>query len=134
MPLLLICVKQGGPCVKETRDRKIMKDEKGNPVMIPGTLKSVKAIGWFIEEYGIAQISINLTNISITPVHIAFDEVCKKAQERGMRVTGSELVGLIPLKAMLDAGKYFLQKQQRSVGVSNDELIKIAVKSLGLMI
>lgn len=111
---------------------KIVTDEKGNPVNIPGSLKSVKAIGWFIEEYGIAQISMNLTNINITPVHIAFDEVCKKASERGIRVTGSELVGLIPLKAMLDAGKYFLEKQQRSTGVSEKELIKIAVKSLGL--
>ncbi len=111
---------------------KIVKDEKGEPVSIPGTLKSVKAIGWYIEEYGIAQISMNLTNISITPIHVAFDEVCNKAQERGIRVTGSELVGLVPLKAMLEAGKYFLLKQQRSVGVSEAELIKIAVKSLGL--
>lgn len=111
---------------------KIVTDEKGNPVNIPGTLKSVKAIGWFIEEYGVAQISMNLTNINITPVHIAFDEVCKKANERGIRVTGSELVGLIPLKAILDAGKYFLEKQNRSTGVSPKELIKIAVKSLGL--
>lgn len=111
---------------------KIVKDEKGNPVMIPGSLKSVKAIGWFIEEYGVAQISMNLTNISITPVHVAFDEVCKKATERGIRVTGSELVGLVPLQAMLDAGRYFLTKQQRSVGVDNDELIKIAIKSMGL--
>lgn len=111
---------------------KIVKDEKGNQVMVPGTLKSVKGIGWFIEEYGIAQVSLNLTNISITPVHIAFDEACRKAEERGIRVTGSELVGLIPLKAMLDAGKYFLKKQQRSTGVSDRELIKIAVKSMGL--
>ncbi len=111
---------------------KIVKDEKGNKVNIPGTLKSVKGIGWFIEEYGIAQISLNLTNITITPVHVAFEEASKKAAERGIRVTGSELVGLIPLQAMLDAGKYFLKKQQRSVGVSEDELIKIAVKSLGL--
>ena len=111
---------------------KIMKDENGNQLMIPGSLKACKAIGWFIEEYGIAQISINLTNISITPVHVAFEEASKKAQERGLRATGSEIVGLIPLKAMLDAGKYFLKKQQRSVGVSTDELIKIAVKSLGL--
>lgn len=111
---------------------KIVKDEKGNKVYIPGSLKSVKGIGWFIEEYGIAQISLNLTNISITPVHVAFEEASKKANERGIRVTGSELVGLIPLKAMLDAGKYFLKKQQRSVGVSEAELIKIAVKSLGL--
>lgn len=111
---------------------KIVKDEKGNPVNIPGSLKSVKAIGWFIEEYGIAQISMNLTNIGITPVHIAFDEVCKKADARGIRVSGSELVGLIPLKAMLDAGKYFLSKQQRSLGVDDAELIKIAIKSMGL--
>lgn len=111
---------------------KIVTDEKGNPVNIPGSLKSVKAIGWFIEEYGVAQISMNLTNISITPVHVAFDEVCKRAESRGIRVTGSELVGLIPLNALLDAGKYFLKKQKRSVGVSEKELIKIAVKSLGL--
>ncbi len=111
---------------------KVVNDENGKPVNIPGSLKSVKAIGWFIEEYGIAQISINLTNINITPVHIAFDEVCKKAGERGIRVTGSELVGLIPLKAMTDAGKYFLKKQQRSTGVSEKELIKIAIKSMGL--
>ena len=105
---------------------------EGKKVNQPGTLKSVKAIGWFIEEYGVAQISMNLTNINITPVHIAFDEVCNKANARGIRVTGSELVGLIPLKAMLDAGKYFLQKQQRSTGVSEKELIKIAIKSMGL--
>jgi glutamate formiminotransferase/formiminotetrahydrofolate cyclodeaminase len=111
---------------------KTVLDENGRPVNIPGSLKAVKAIGWFIEEYGIAQISINLTNINVTPVHIAFDEVCNKANERGIRVTGSELVGLIPLKAMLDAGKYFLLKQQRSTGVSEKELIKIAIKSMGL--
>ena len=111
---------------------KIVKDEKGNPVNIPGSLKSVKAIGWYIEEYGVAQISMNLTNINVTPVHIAFDEVCKKANERGIRVTGSELVGLIPLKAMTDAGKYFLRKQKRSTGISEKELIKIAIKSMGL--
>jgi glutamate formiminotransferase / formiminotetrahydrofolate cyclodeaminase len=111
---------------------KTVRDKDGEQVMVPGTLKSVKAIGWYIEEYGIAQISMNLTNISVTPVHIAFDEVCRKADERGLRVTGSELVGLIPLKAMLDAGKYFLRKQQRSLGVSDEELIKIAIKSMGL--
>lgn len=110
----------------------VLKDENGEPVYEPGSLKSVKAIGWFIEEYGIAQISINLTNIAVTPVHVAFDEVCSRALERGIRVTGSELVGLIPLNAMLEAGKYFLAKQQRSTGVSDRELIKIAVKSLGL--
>jgi glutamate formiminotransferase / formiminotetrahydrofolate cyclodeaminase len=104
----------------------------GKIVNKPGTLKNVKAIGWFIKEYGVAQISMNLTNITNTPVHIAFEEVCKSAAARGIRVTGSELVGLIPLKAMLDAGKYFLQKQQRSIGVSEAELIKIAIKSLGL--
>ncbi len=111
---------------------KIVKDEKGNQVMIPGSLKAVKAIGWFIEEYGIAQISMNLTNISVTPVHVAFDEVCRKAEARGLRVTGSELVGLIPLKSILEAGRYFLHKQQRSAGVSDEELIKIAVRSMGL--
>ena len=111
---------------------KITTNADGSPKSIPGSLKSVKAIGWYIEEYGICQISMNLTNINVTPVHIAFDEVCKKSTERGMRVTGSELVGLIPLKSLLDAGKYFLQKQKRSIGVSESELIKIAVKSMGL--
>lgn len=111
--------------------RKI-KSADGTVTTQPGSLKSVKAIGWFIEEYGVAQISMNLTNISITPVHIAFDEVCKKADARGVRVTGSELVGLVPLKAMTDAGKYFLKKQKRSIGVSEKTLIKIAVKSMGL--
>jgi glutamate formiminotransferase/formiminotetrahydrofolate cyclodeaminase len=120
-------VREGNPITG-----KIKKDENGNEIWIPGSLKSCKAIGWFIEEYGIAQISINLTNISITPVHIAFEGASKKAQERGLRVTGSELVGLIPLKAMLDAGKYFLRKQNRSTGISEEEIIKIAVKSLGL--
>lgn len=107
-------------------------DEKGEPIRIPGTLKHVKAIGWYIEEYNVAQISMNLTNFRETPVHIVFDEVCKSAQERGVRVTGSELVGLLPLQALLDAGKYFLKKQGRSLGVSEKELIHIAVKSLGL--
>jgi glutamate formiminotransferase/formiminotetrahydrofolate cyclodeaminase len=111
---------------------KIVTDDKGRPVMIPGTLKSVKAIGWFIEEYGIAQISMNLTNINITPLHIAFDEVCRKAEARGIRVTGSELVGLVPLRAMTDAGKYFLEKQQRSTGVSEKELVRTAILSMGL--
>jgi len=111
---------------------KVVKDENGHQLMVPGSLKSVKAIGWFIEEYGIAQISMNLTNISVTPVHVAFDEVCRKAEARGVRVTGSELVGLIPLKSLLDAGRYFLDKQQLSSGVSDDELIKIAVRSMGL--
>ena len=111
---------------------KIVKDENDEKVMIPGSLKSVKAIGWYIKEYGIAQISMNLTNISVTPVHIAFDEVCRKADARGVRVTGSELVGLIPLKSLLDAGRYFLARQQLSSGVSDDELIKIAIRSMGL--
>jgi len=111
---------------------KIVKDENGEPLRIPGSLKKTRAIGWYIEEYGIAQISINLTDITVTPVHIAFDEVSEKARLRGMRATGSELVGLIPLQAMLDAGKYFLRKQNRSTGISDDEIIKIAVKSLGL--
>jgi glutamate formiminotransferase/formiminotetrahydrofolate cyclodeaminase len=107
-------------------------DDNGDQVLIPGSLKAVKGIGWYIEEYGVAQISLNLTDISVTPVHVAFDEVVRKAEERGIRVTGSELVGLIPLYAMLDAGRYFLHKQQRSTGVSDSELIKIAVKSMGL--
>lgn len=107
-------------------------EENGVKINKPGSLKSVKAIGWFIEEYGIAQISMNLTNINVTPLHIAFDEVCAKAAARGIRVTGSELVGLVPLQSMLDAGRYFLAKQQRSTGVSDKELIRIAVKSMGL--
>lgn len=111
---------------------KIVKDENGEPVREPGTLKKVRAIGWFIEEYGVAQISMNLTDITVTPVHVAFDEVCEKARERGIRVTGSELVGVIPLQAMLDAGKHYLRKQNRSTGIPDKEIIKIAVKSLGL--
>ena len=111
---------------------KILKDKQGNTIWKPGSLKHVKAIGWFIEEYGIAQISMNLTNIKETPIHIVFDEVCKKAQDRGLRVTGSELVGLIPLQSMLNAGKYFLKKQNRSVGIEDSEIIKIAIKTMGL--
>jgi glutamate formiminotransferase/formiminotetrahydrofolate cyclodeaminase len=107
-------------------------DENGEKVWIPGSLKKVKGIGWYIEEYGIAQISLNLTDISVTPVHVAFDEACKRAEARGIRVTGSELVGLIPLKGMLEAGKYFLRKQNRSTGIPEKDIIKIAVKSLGL--
>ncbi|MEI8006721.1 MAG: glutamate formimidoyltransferase, partial [Bacteroidota bacterium] len=120
-------VREGNPVTG-----KILKDEKGNEIWVQGALKACKAIGWFIEEYGIAQVSINLTNISITPVHVAFEVACTKALERGLRVTGSELVGLIPKRAMIEAGKYFLRKQNRSVGVSEEEIIKIAVKSLGL--
>ncbi len=111
---------------------KVIRDPEGNPVMIPGSLKAVKAIGWYIPEYGFAQISMNLTNIGVTPVHIAFEEVCRKAEARGIRVTGSELVGLIPLKAMLEAGRYFLHKQQRSAGVPEEELVKTASRSMGL--
>jgi glutamate formiminotransferase/formiminotetrahydrofolate cyclodeaminase len=111
---------------------KVVRDINGEKVMIPGSLKSVKAIGWYIEEYGIAQISMNLTNIAVTPVHIAFDEVCRKAEARGVRVTGSELVGLIPLKSLLEAGRYYLAMQHRSSGVSDDELIRIAIRSMGL--
>lgn len=110
----------------------IAKDAQGKEIWLPGSLRHVKAIGWFIEEYGVAQISINLTNIRETPMHVAFDECVQKAAERGLRVTGSEIVGLVPLSALLDAGRYFLKKQQRSTGVSDDELIKIAIKSLGL--
>jgi len=111
---------------------KILKDKNNNPIWKPGSLKNVKAIGWFIEEYGVAQISMNLTNIKKTPIHIVFDEVCKSAQKRGIRVTGSELIGLIPLKSMIEAGKYFLKKQKRSCGISEKEIIKIAIKSMGL--
>ncbi len=111
---------------------KIVTDESGEPVRLPGVLEGVKAIGWFIEEYGVAQISMNITDIRRTPLHLAFEECCKSAERRGMRVTGSELVGLVPLSVMLDAGRYFLEKQERSTGVSEEELIKIAVKSMGL--
>jgi len=107
-------------------------DKNGSPIRIPGKLKAVKGIGWYIEEYGIAQISYNLTNINITSMHVAFDETVKAADKRGLRVTGSELIGLIPLQAILDAGDYFLKKQERSLGISEAEKIKIAVKSLGL--
>jgi len=127
-------VREAGRIVREGDPvtGKIVNDENGEPIRIPGTLKKVRAIGWFIKEYGIAQISMNLTDISITSVHQAFDEVVERARERGIRVTGSELIGVIPLKAMLDVGKYFLRKQQRSAGIPDDEIIKIAVKSLGL--
>lgn len=111
---------------------KIIKDRDGNPVMIPGTLKGCKAIGWYIDEYGIAQVSMNITDINATPLHKAFDEVCRAAEARGMRVTGTEIVGLIPRRSLIDAGKYFLEKQQRSTGISEEEIIKIAVKSMGL--
>ena len=111
---------------------KILKDEKGNPIMIPGTLKGTKAIGWFIEDYGIAQVSMNITSIKVAPVHLCFDEVCRCAANRGLRVTGCEIVGLIPKSVLIDAGKYYLAKQQRSLGVSEDEIMKVAVKSMGL--
>ncbi|MCL3780814.1 glutamate formimidoyltransferase [Prolixibacteraceae bacterium JC049] len=111
---------------------KIVLDENGEQVRVPGTLKKVRAIGWFIEEFGVAQLSMNLTDISVTPVHRAFEEVMEKAWTRGIRVTGSELVGVVPKQAMIDAGKYFLKKQERSTGISDEEIIKIAVKSLGL--
>ncbi len=123
-------VREAGRVKRE--NGQIVKDANGNPVQIPGSLKSVKAIGWFIEEYGIAQISMNLTNIRVTSLHVAFDEVCERARDRGLRVTGSELVGLVPLSALTEAGKYFLRKQHRSVGVSEKALIDIAVRSMGL--
>ncbi len=110
----------------------IAKDEKGETIRIPGSCKEVKAVGWFIEEYGVAQISANLTNYHVTPVHTFFDEVEKSAISRGVRVTGSELVGLVPLKAMLEAGRHYLVKQGRSIGVSEREIVHIAVKTLGL--
>ncbi len=111
---------------------KIVKDENGKTVMIPGTLKGCKAIGWFIDEYGIAQVSMNITDINTTPLHIAFDEVCRAAHERGLRVTGTEIVGLVPKRTLIEAGRYFLEKQQRSTGISEEEIMKIAVKSMGL--
>jgi len=111
---------------------KFALDENGKKIRVPGTLKSVRGMGWFIEEFGIAQISMNLTDINITPIHVAFDEVKKSAESRGIRVTGSEIVGVVPLKAMLDAGKHYLRLQRRSLGIPDREIIKIAVKSLGL--
>ena len=111
---------------------KIIKDEKGEPVMIPGTLKATKAIGWFIREYGIAQVSMNLTNISVTPLHVAFEEVCRCAANRGLRVSGCEIVGLIPKKVLMEAARFYLKKQHRSLGISESEMVKIAVKSMGL--
>jgi glutamate formiminotransferase/formiminotetrahydrofolate cyclodeaminase len=111
---------------------KVVTDAAGHPVTEPGTLKAVKAIGWFIEEYGIAQVSMNLTDLRVTPLHVAFDEVCRAAEARGLRVTGSELVGLVPLSALLEAGRHFLRKQQRSLGVSEPELVRLAIVSLGL--
>lgn len=111
---------------------KIIKDEAGKTVWIPGTLKGCKAIGWFIEEYGIAQVSMNITDMNATPLHVAFEEVCRAAAARGLRVTGTEIVGLVPKRVLVDAGKFYLEKQQRSLGVPEEELIKIAVKSLGL--
>jgi len=111
---------------------KIMKDENGKNIMIPGTLKGTKAIGWYIEDYGIAQVSMNITSIKVAPVHLCFDEVCRCAANRGLRVTGCEIVGLIPKSVLIDAGKYYLAKQRRSLGVSEDEIMKVAVKSMGL--
>ncbi len=111
---------------------KVVKDANGDTVMLPGTLKATKAIGWFIEEYGIAQVSMNITNISTTPLHVAFDEVCRKADARGVRVTGTEIVGLVPKRALIEAGKYFLHKQHRSSGIAEEEILHIAIKSMGL--
>ena len=111
---------------------KPLKDADGNTIMQPGTLKATKAIGWFIDEYGIAQVSMNITDISVTPLHIAFDEVCRAANARGLRVTGTEIVGLVPKRTLIEAGRYFLHKQQRSTGISEDEIIRMAVKSMGL--
>ena len=111
---------------------KIMKDENGNTIMKPGTLKACKAIGWFIEEYGIAQVSMNMTNLSVTPLHVAFDEVCRAADARGVRVTGAEIVGLVPKSALVDAGRHFLRKQNRSTGLPERELVRIAIESMGL--
>lgn len=127
-------IREAGRIVREGNPLtgKVKTDGEGEPVRVPGTLKCVKGMGWFIEEYGIAQISLNLTNVSVTPVHVAFEEASRSAQEKGIRVTGSEIVGLIPLKSLLDAADYFLKKQERSLGISESEKVKIAVKSLGL--
>ena len=120
-------VREGNPIIG-----KVVTDENGEPIMRPGTLKGTKAIGWYIEEYGIAQVSMNITDIALTPLHIAFDEVCRAAGERGIRVTGTEIVGLVPKRTLIEAGKYFLRKQHRSVGIAESEIIRIAVKSMGL--
>ena len=120
-------MREGNPIVG-----KIIKDENGEPVMKPGTLKACKAIGWFIDEYGIAQVSMNMTDLSVTPLHVAFDEVCRAADARGVRVTGTEIVGLVPKKVLVDAGRYFLRKQSRSTGVPERELVRIAIESMGL--
>jgi glutamate formiminotransferase/formiminotetrahydrofolate cyclodeaminase len=125
-------VRENGRAISDPKTGKPMKDADGEALRQPGTLKGVKAIGWYIEEYGIAQISMNITDIKATPLHLAFEECRQSADRRGMRVTGSELVGLVPLEVMLEAGRYFLKKQQRSIGVSTSELLKIAVKSMGL--
>lgn len=120
-------VREGNPI---TGKKKV--DANGKVIMQPGTLKGTKAIGWYIDEYGIAQVSMNITNINITPLHKAFDEVCRCAQNRGLRVTGTEIVGLIPERALLEAGKYFLEKQHRSAGIPKQDILKIAIKSMGL--
>ena len=119
--------REGNPIVG-----KIIRDENGEPVMIPGTLKGCKAIGWYIDEYGIAQVSMNITDINATPLHKAFEEVCRAAQARGIRVTGTEIVGLVPKRALIEAGRYFLEKQSRSTGIDESEIMKIAIKSMGL--
>ncbi len=111
---------------------KLLKDENGNQIWIPGTLKGCKAIGWYIDEYGIAQVSMNITDIDVTPLHVAFEEVCRAAAERGLRVTGAEIVGLVPRRVLLEAGRFYLEKQQRSLGISEEETVKIAVKSMSL--
>ena len=117
----------------DVRERgRTVKDEKGNKIQLPGACKSVKAIGWYIEEYGVAQVSMNVTNINVTPLHIAFEACCKSAEKYGLRVTGSELIGLLPKRVLLEAGQYFLQKQKMPTDVSEAEIIKIAVKTLGL--
>ena len=111
---------------------KVLKDANGKDIWEPGTLKGCKAIGWYIDEYGIAQVSMNITDIDVTPLHVAFDEVCRAATARGLRVTGAEIVGLVPKRVLIDAGKYYLEKQERSLGISEEEIIKIAVKSMSL--
>jgi glutamate formiminotransferase len=111
---------------------KLLKDENGEQIWIPGTLKGCKAIGWYIDEYGIAQVSMNITDIDVTPLHIAYEEVCRAAAARGLKVTGVEIVGLVPKRVLLEAGRFYLEKQQRSLGISEEEIVKIAVKSMSL--
>ena len=128
----MVAMNQQVSCPHNVLGGALLKDEHGQPIRKNGLFKHVKGIGWFIEEYGIAQISYNLTNINVSPLHEVFDKTCERAQARGLRVTGSELVGLVPKKVLMEAGIHFLKKQHRSTGISEREIMKIAIKSLGL--